>query len=203
VYVFDTSTGDELHYLPNPDPSELEDFGSAVALVGDDILVAARGDNPNGIVQSGAAFLFDGWTGELLLSIPNPSVNPFEFFGWSIAALGNDFVIGAPYAEGGGRVYVIDGVPPRIEGDANRDGIVNILDLNAVRNDLGLQKNGLGADANRNGVIDIADLNAVRNHFGEGVVNAPEPATWLQLFFTMAAWSLLQQSRSQYRKRAK
>jgi outer membrane protein assembly factor BamB len=180
VYVFDTSTGDELHYLPNPYPSELEDFGSAVALIGDDILVAARGDNPDGVVQSGAAFLFDGWTGELLLSVPNPSGNPFEFFGWSIAALGNDFVIGAPYAEGGGRVYVIEGVAPRIEGDANRDGIVNIHDLNAVRNDFGLQKHGLGADANRNGIIDIADLNAVRNHFGESVslLHVPEPASW-------------------------
>ncbi len=175
AYVFDPVTGEQRLFIPNPDPGELDNFGEAIAVVGGDILVAARADSPGDIVQTGAAYLFDGWTGQLLLTIPNPSENPYEFFGWSVASLGNDLVIGAPYAEDGGRVYVIEGLPPRIEGDTNRDGVVDLNDLNAVRNNFGLQEVGLAADANRDGVVNLADLNAVRNHFGDGVMTVPEP----------------------------
>jgi hypothetical protein len=54
------------------------------------------------------------------------------------------------------------GIPP-LEGDTNADQVVNITDLNEVRNNFG--SSGLG-DLNQNGVVDIADLNAVRNAFG-------------------------------------
>lgn len=110
-----------------------------------------------------------------MLTIPNPSGNPYEFFGWSIAALGNDFIIGAPYAEDGGRVYVIEGLPPRIEGDTNRDGVVDLTDLNAVRNNFGTQATGQASDVNRDGIVGLEDLNAVRNRFGEGAIGVPEP----------------------------
>lgn len=177
AYVFDPLTGDQRLYLPNPNPGELDNFGAAISVVGEDILIAARDDSPGDIVQTGAAYLFDGWTGQLLLTIPNPSENPYEFFGWSVASLGNDLVIGAPFAADGGRVFVIEGLPPRIEGDVNRDGVVDLGDLNAVRNNFGLQEIGLAADANRDGVVNLDDLNAVRNQFGEGAMSVPEPSS--------------------------
>jgi hypothetical protein len=84
-------------------------------------------------------------------------------------------------------------------GDTNGDGVVNIDDLNNVRNNFGGA--GLG-DTNGDGVVNIDDLNNVRNNFGVmggggvggtfvGVVEyvdlsnnaaaVPEPASWSML----------------------
>ncbi len=55
-----------------------------------------------------------------------------------------------------------------LEGDANGDCVVNILDLIFVRNRVGVQeKDNWKADANNDGKIDIADLIFVRNHLNE------------------------------------
>ncbi len=50
-----------------------------------------------------------------------------------------------------------------VDGDTNRDGVVDVVDLNNVRNNFG--GTGLG-DANGDGLVDVHDLNAVRNNFG-------------------------------------
>src|SRR5262245_26436838 len=51
--------------------------------------------------------------GDLLLAIHNPSPNPGDLFGWSIAARGNDIIVGAYFddadAEDCGIVYLFDG----------------------------------------------------------------------------------------------
>lgn len=53
-----------------------------------------------------------------------------------------------------------------LRGDANFDGRVDLLDLNAVRNGFG----GAGfGDVNDDGAINLNDLNDVRNHFGDSV----------------------------------
>jgi len=54
-------------------------------------------------------------------------------------------------------------------GDTNDDGVVDIVDLNNVRNNFGSV--GLG-DTDGNGTVDITDLNNVRNNFG---AVAPSP----------------------------
>ena len=68
---------------------------------------------------------------------------------------------------------------PGLLGDTNDDGVVDIVDLNNVRNNFG--SIGLG-DTDGNGTVDITDLNNVRNNFGAtlpGGANAvPEPSTW-------------------------
>jgi hypothetical protein len=48
-------------------------------------------------------------------------------------------------------------------GDTNNDSVVDIVDLNNVRNNFG--GDGLG-DTDGNGVVNIIDLNNVRNNFG-------------------------------------
>ena len=56
--------------------------------------------------------------------------------------------------------------------DVNNDRVVNILDLIAVRNDLGKPASG-GAeksDVNKDGKINIVDLIYVRNHLGQAVL---------------------------------
>lgn len=52
-----------------------------------------------------------------------------------------------------------------LSGDSNFDGVVDLVDLNNVRNNFGGA--GLG-DANGDGFVDLEDLNAVRNNFGAG-----------------------------------
>ncbi len=67
------------------------------------------------------------------------------------------------------------------EGDTNGDGLVNIVDLNNVRNNFGGM--GLG-DTNGDDQVTITDLNNVRNNFGAGSPGAnsvPEPSTWALL----------------------
>jgi hypothetical protein len=72
---------------------------------------------------------------------------------------------------------------PVLDGDTNGDGVVDIVDLNNVRNNFGSSGNPvLGDTAPFNGTVDITDLNNVRNNFGAtlpGGANAvPEPSTW-------------------------
>jgi hypothetical protein len=53
-----------------------------------------------------------------------------------------------------------------VAGDANGDGIVNLDDLNAVRNNFGASGANVAGDTNGDGLVNLDDLNAVRNNFG-------------------------------------
>ncbi len=63
-----------------------------------------------------------------------------------------------------------------IPGDENEDGVVDLNDLNAVRNNFGAA--GPVGDENEDGVVDLNDLNNVRNNFGAIAPSSavPEPA---------------------------
>ena len=64
---------------------------------------------------------------------------------------------------------------PHLPGDTNADGVVDLSDLNNVRNNFG----GAGVgDTNGDGVVDLADVNNVRNFFGaSAAAPAPEPGS--------------------------
>lgn len=57
-------------------------------------------------------------------------------------------------------------VLPGLTGDTNGDGLVNIDDLNNVRNNFGQTGPAVLGDVNGDGRVDIDDLNDVRNNFG-------------------------------------
>jgi hypothetical protein len=85
--------------------------------------------------------------------------------------------------EGGGLQLVKqEDAPVGQEGDTNGDGLVNLDDLNAVRNNFG----NSGAPGSTpgdaypfDGIVDLDDLNGVRNNFGAGPSNAvPEPSSF-------------------------
>mgnify|MGYP006374846049 CR=1 FL=1 len=60
-----------------------------------------------------------------------------------------------------------------LPGDTNGDEVVDLEDLNNVRNNFG--GTGLG-DADSDLIVDLNDLNYVRNHFGAGAAEpVPEP----------------------------
>jgi hypothetical protein len=70
-------------------------------------------------------------------------------------------------------------VPGGVLGDATRDGLVDLDDLNAVRNNFGRTDAGSLLDGDAmpyDGRVDLDDLNRVRNAFGNSHP-VPEPAT--------------------------
>ena len=99
AYLFDISTGDLLQTFLNPSPHPMglnENFGLSVDLDGNYVLVGARGDRNNGQEASGAAYLFDTRTGELLHTVVNPTSDAVDFFADSVSIAGNEVLIGAP-----------------------------------------------------------------------------------------------------------
>ena len=69
-----------------------------------------------------------------------------------------------------------DSDPNRLAGDIDDNGVVDLADLNAVRNYFGAAGSSLGDTLPFDGVVDLADLNRVRNEFGQ-MQAVPEPAT--------------------------
>jgi len=87
--------------------------------------------------------------------------------------------LGAISFDAAATLRVILGAFIGASGDADRDGDVDIDDLNNVRNHfgaLGPDDGSLPGDAYPfDGQVDIDDLNAVRNNFGGGSAAVPEP----------------------------
>ena len=120
VYLFDGETYELLHTFLNPSPRPNDQFGRAAAAVGNNVLVGARfadvvsDDGMTVEVENaGAAYLFDGETGELLQTYSSPTLTENAQFGYSVAAMGEDVLIGARWdetgADGLGAVYLFDG----------------------------------------------------------------------------------------------
>ena len=86
-----------------------------MASIGDDILVGtprhSRGDNDD----PGAAYLIDGETGELLQTFMKPLAANDDWFGVSVAGVGNNVAVGAylddTAGDDAGAVYLFEGIP--------------------------------------------------------------------------------------------
>ncbi len=66
------------------------------------------------------------------------------------------------------------GAPPgQLLGDTNGDCVIDIFDLNNVRNNFGSSAPGILGDTDNDGVVGIADLNNVRNNFGAICTDEP------------------------------
>jgi hypothetical protein len=88
VYLFDGNTGELLLTINNPEPAAFDRFGWSVAGVGTNLLVGTPLDDPGGVVDAGSAYLFDGGTGALLRTFNSPNLKADEYFGWSVAGVG-------------------------------------------------------------------------------------------------------------------
>ncbi|MCI0694201.1 FG-GAP repeat protein [candidate division KSB1 bacterium] len=113
------------HTFQNQTPGDSYQFGAAVAAVGNNVLVGEP--QPDG-AGPGAAYLFDGNTGALLLTFSKSTPAGDELFGRAVAGVGNNVLIGAPGANAGvGEAYLFDGttgallhtftIPSPIPGD--------------------------------------------------------------------------------------
>lgn len=83
----------------NPNVGAADEFGDAVAWVGQKALIGAPGYDPGGLPAAGAAYIYEDLyvtsTLPILLTQSNP-ITEAERFGTAVAALGNQALIGAP-----------------------------------------------------------------------------------------------------------
>ncbi len=112
AYLLNAETGNLVQTFHNPTPESTDWFGHTVAAVGSNVLISAPHDHSEGNL-GGAAYLFDGETGELMHSFLNPTPASDDLFGYSLAALGNDILISAHKDDTGamnaGSVYLFRG----------------------------------------------------------------------------------------------
>jgi len=108
VYVFDTTLGSLTHTLINPTPygTRISDnFGSSVAISGNNIIIGAQGEDDAGGLNSGKAYIYNATTGALIHTIDNPNAgggSAGDIFGDSVAIDGNNAIVGAYSDDAGG-----------------------------------------------------------------------------------------------------
>jgi outer membrane protein assembly factor BamB len=111
VYIFDLATGEQLMRIHQPDGTEFDLFGGSVALHGDRLVVGAP-DSGESFSRSGAAYLFDASSGELIRKLVPEDVDPGDYFGTAIAITEDYVVIGSPgdgdIAAWSGSAYLFD-----------------------------------------------------------------------------------------------
>lgn len=66
-------------------------------------------------------------------------------------------------------------IQPPVPGDTNGDRVVDLVDLNNVRNNFGAAGEGVLGDTNNDRLVDLTDLNSVRNNFGVAASPVAEP----------------------------
>ena len=112
AYLYDPSSGKLLQTYRNPTAEANDEFGAALAVAGDKVLVGAPGDDKAGL-DRGTVHLIDPDTLQTILEIVNPTPDSVgEKFGAVLAAQGFHALIGAPLdntaGTNAGGVYMVD-----------------------------------------------------------------------------------------------
>ncbi|MCH8879726.1 MAG: FG-GAP repeat protein [Planctomycetes bacterium] len=138
VYVFDVTTGEQLHKLTASDASAFAKFGRSVSISGGIAIVGAPWDNDEGSV-SGSAYLFDAVTGEELHKLAQDDAATLDWFGRSVGISAGVAIAGA-YADDdacpddsncdSGSAYLFDATgASACPWDFDGDGAVGPFDL--------------------------------------------------------------------------
>jgi len=123
VHLFD-SDGNLVRSIFAPTPEGFSGFGDSVGAMGGYLLVGATLDDTAG-PDAGAAYLFDGATGDLLQTFLNPNPDPGapfsrDFFGNSVTGFGDDVLVSAPdediAGDDAGAVYLLTEPPASSSG---------------------------------------------------------------------------------------
>ena len=103
AYLFSTN-GTLLTTFTNPTVANSDYFGISVAAVGTDrVLIGANRDD-TGAIDAGAAYLFST-NGTLLTTFTNPTPANFDYFGYSVVAVGTDRVLIGAVNDGTGATF--------------------------------------------------------------------------------------------------
>lgn len=133
AYVFDLTTGKELYKLSASDGERGDEFGYAVGISGNLVVVGAFGDDDVGDA-SGSAYVYDLTFGDEVLKLNASDATTRDEFGTAVGISGNVVVSGAWLNDANGtnvgQAYLIDisaELPPG--ADFNSDGTVDTADL--------------------------------------------------------------------------
>jgi len=149
AYIYDTSTGNLLHTLDNPNAfstSSADIFGSSVAISESYAIVGAQNEDDAGGFTSGKAYIFSTSTGNLLHTLDNPNAfgtSQSDNFGFAVA-ISESYVVVSAYQEddaGGtasGKAYIYNlTIPPTWIGIAAEDiadTATGLIDLSGAIN---------------------------------------------------------------------
>jgi len=95
AYLFDVTTGTQLHKLTASDAAASDNFGYSVAISGNYAIVGSYYDDDAGSM-SGSAYIFDVTTGTELYKLTASDATAGAKFGSSVAIDGNFAAVGAP-----------------------------------------------------------------------------------------------------------
>lgn len=111
AYLFDVATGNLLHTWNNPTPQVNDYFGGKLALNGHYAIISGYGDSSLA-AASGAVYIYDTVTGNLLRTIYNPTPQANDQFGFPVATFGDYLVVGSRESVDGlnnvGVVYIYE-----------------------------------------------------------------------------------------------
>jgi len=96
AYIFDVTTGAQLHKLLPSDGAADDNFGSAVDIDGTMVIVGSP-ENAELGEEAGAAYVFDATTGQQITKLLAERGARFDLFGHSVAIDGNTAGVGAIY----------------------------------------------------------------------------------------------------------
>ena len=113
AHVFNTTTGALVATLNNPSPDANDYFGISVAISGNLAVVGAFQEDPGGVENAGAAYVFNATTGALVATLTKPTPVAYDLFGISVGISDNRVVVGAYHDDPGGvsfagAAYVFD-----------------------------------------------------------------------------------------------
>src|SRR5207244_3673394 len=113
--------------LNNPTPADDDEFGVAMAVSGNTVVVGAYLDD-TGALDAGSAYVFNAATGALIDTLNNPTPADDDEFGVSMAVSGNTVVVGAQKDDtqntDQGAAYVYSIAAPTVQSLRVNDGSV-------------------------------------------------------------------------------
>ncbi|MEO0631507.1 MAG: FG-GAP repeat protein, partial [Planctomycetota bacterium] len=169
VYLFDLQTGAPLGTLRPDDIAPGDQFGRAVAIDGDLIVVASRTADPQGSA-SGKVYVFDRATGNQIAVLLPSDGAAGDVFGNAVAVSGNRVLVGAEGdadrgdLTGAAYLFTVDSAP--CLADTNGDGELTPGDFNAWV--IAFNANAAACDQNGDGACGPADFNAWVLNFNAG-----------------------------------
>jgi len=96
VYVFDAITCNLIQTIQNPEPDDFERFGESLALLSGDKIAVGTPRESSIATNSGAVYIFEILSGNLLLTIDNSLPDQNDWFGFSVLEHGGKLLVGAP-----------------------------------------------------------------------------------------------------------
>ncbi len=180
AYVYDTD-GNLVTTILNPRPDQDDQFGFQVEIVDGNIAIGAHGADGQ-FRDVGTTYLFQP-DGTLLGEIEAPQARFGDGFGFSLGEVGGQLVVSSIRADDrspdSGTVFLVDVTDqPRIPGDGDHDGDIDLADFRAMREMFGTENSINMLDITGDGNVGLADFQRLKSIFRppSSAKAVPEPS---------------------------